>query len=194
MKRRYAVLLLLPVCAWFAGCATLPDTHPCAQVGPDGQFCLLAPAVLPVVTATHIISVTRGGRQDTFMGVLQIDGHALRLAGVSLFGTRLFTIDFDGHTITSQPVHLDWRPAMIVMIVELAIGDPATLQRRMHNLTFTVSQRRHTQVRELFEHGRVMVRIVESDAPLPRADIRIEIPPAAVLVHMTPILGAQGRS
>ena len=60
------------------------------------------------MAATHIVSIHHDGRTNTFMGSLQIDAQALRLAGFSLFGTTLFTLTYDGHHV----VQLPGKPAM----------------------------------------------------------------------------------
>ncbi|MGB9430281.1 MAG: DUF3261 domain-containing protein [Gammaproteobacteria bacterium] len=178
---------LLSLLLLISGCSTAPIAPGCTQLGRGGQFCLLAPAALPAVSASHLVTLVRIGRQDTFMGLLRIDAHALRLAGFSLFGTNLFTIEYDGHAISSEPKHGDWHPELLVAMLELVVADPAMLQPRLHKLTLTLSTRGNTQVRELFEHGRLVARIEETGTPLSQARIRIEIPPARITLQMTPI-------
>ncbi|HVC38107.1 MAG TPA: DUF3261 domain-containing protein [Gammaproteobacteria bacterium] len=186
MNRR-ACLLLLPLLALFAGCASAPATPDCTLVGRSGRVCLLAPAALPAVRATHIVEIRRNGHEDTFLGQLQIDAHALRLAGTSLFGINLFTIVYDGHTIDSQPPQMKLHPGMLVVMLELTLADPAELENRLHNLTLKVHTSDHGQVRELFERGHLIARIERSDAALAAARINIEIPADKLSVQMTPI-------
>jgi len=182
-----ACLLILPLIALVAGCASAPATPDCTPVGRSGHVCLLAPEALPAVRATHIVDIRRDGHEEIFLGQLQIDAHTLRLAGTSLFGINLFTIVYDGHTINSQPPHMKFHPDMLVVMLELTLADPAELENRLHNLTLKVSSSDHGQVRELYERGHLIARIERSDAPLAEARIKIEIPPDNMSIEMTPI-------
>jgi hypothetical protein len=190
MRRRLALLLPLPVLGLFAACTTTPALPDCTPVGSTGQICLLAPGALPAVNASHLVDITHDGQKDSFMGLLQIDEHTLRLAGFSLFGTSLFTIEYDGHSIRSRPEQMAWHPDLLVVMLELSAADPTALEARLHNLTLKTSDADHKQVRELFEHGHLIARIERTDAPLAQAHIHIEIPLANVVVEMTPIAGA----
>lgn len=156
-------------------------------IGRDGQVCLLAPAALPEVDARHLITVTRDGKKHTFMGVLRIDANFLRLAGFSLFGTSLFNISWNGHTLDVRPPQRDWHADTLVTMVELAIADPMRLRHRLHGLTLEVHHTDRGQVRKLFEHGHLRARIEKSAGPLARAHLRVDILPIDVSVRMKPI-------
>ncbi|HVA56063.1 MAG TPA: DUF3261 domain-containing protein [Gammaproteobacteria bacterium] len=182
-----AWLLILLLIALVAGCASAPAIPDCTPVGHSGHVCLLAPETLPAVHAIHIVDIRRDGHEEIFLGQLQIDAHALRLAGTSLFGINLFTIVYDGHTIKSQPPHMKFHPDMLVVMLELTLADPAELENRLRNLTLKVSSSAHGQVRELYERGHLIVRIEKSDAPLAEARIKIEISTDNLSIEMTPI-------
>lgn len=185
----YKWIMLPAALLWLAGCATLPAAPGCTSLG-HGQFCLLPPAALPPVEASHLVSITREGQQNTFLGLLHIDAHDLRLAGFSLFGTSLFNLDYDGQYLTARPAQTDWRPDMLVAMLELTLADPAALRTHLHNLTLQVSETGRAETRELFDGGRLVARIVNSGGPLSQARIRIEIPAAQLSVRMTPVASA----
>jgi hypothetical protein len=182
--RNLSLLLLL---ALLSACATAPPAPGCTRIGHTGQFCALAPAQLPAVRATHIVTINHDGQQDTFMGELQIDQHSLRLAGFSLFGTSLFTIEYDGNHITQLPKQTPIHAELLVTMLELALADPAILRERLHNLSLEVSAQDHIQTRELFEHGHLIARVERTDGPLTTAHIRIAIPLAKLSVQMDPL-------
>ncbi|MGH8372913.1 MAG: DUF3261 domain-containing protein [Gammaproteobacteria bacterium] len=187
MNHLHRNLIALALLVLLSACATAPLAPNCTRIGHDGQFCMLAPASLPAVTATHLISVQHDGREDTFMGQLQIDSHALRLAGFSLFGTSLFTIEYDGRRIVRQPAKLDLHPELLVAMLELALADPAALRDRLHNLTLKLDTTGDTQTRELFENGHLIARIERTGTPLADAHLSIAIPLAKLSVRMTPL-------
>ena len=176
-----AVLLL-------AACAT-PLPPDCTAFGRNGGVCLLPPASLPAVEGSHLVKVTRDGQQDAFMGLLRIDARSLQLAGFSLFGTSLFDIVYDGQAVTSRPEQPALKPDMLVVMLELAIADPALLQARLHGLTLTTGARDGLQLRDVYERGRLIVHIEESAGPLESARLRIDVPPLKLSVEMTPMPG-----
>ena len=186
--RRAARLVPLALAALLAACATAPPPG-CTALGRDAAVCLLPPAALPALDASHIVAVTHDGGQDTFMGLLHIDATALRLAGLSLFGTDLFTIEYDGGAVTSRPEYAGFRPDILVVMLELAIADPARLQDRLHNLMLTTAAGDHLQRRDLYEGDRLVAHIETAEGPLAAAHIHIDIPPLKVSVDMTPVTG-----
>lgn len=177
----------LSLVALLTACASAPPQPGCAPVGRDGQLCLLPPSALPAVDASHIVTVTRGGKQDTFLGRLHIDAQALHLAGFSLFGTNLFTLEYDGRTITHHPEQMGLHPELLVVMLEIALADPATLQSRLRNLRLAVNDRDGTETRTLSGHGQVIAQIEKTGKPMAAARIRIAIPPAKLSVQLTPL-------
>lgn len=182
MRRPFLVALLLLL----AGCATplLPD---CTRIGRDGQVCLLPPAALPKLDAVHLVTVTRDGQSDTFMGQLHIDDQALRLAGSSLFGTGLFALSYDGHTIQAQPDNPRLRADTLVVMLELALADPQLLKPRLHGLDLAVSQDAGGERRDVSEDGHAIVHIQRGPGALPEASLHIDILPLKVSVNMKPL-------
>lgn len=181
MKKLLILLSLL-----LAGCVTplLPD---CERFGRDGQVCLLPPAALPKLDAVHMVTVTRDGHPDSFMGQLHIDDQVLRLAGSTLFGTGLFTLSYDGHAIQAQPDNPDLHADTLVVMLELALADPAALKPRLHGLDLVVSQTAEGEVRDISERGHAIVHIQRGKGPLPGAPLSIDIPPLKISVTMRPL-------
>lgn len=185
MKPRLAFLLLIVL---LAGCASLPQGPGCVKIGPYGAACLLPPSALPEIQAQHVITVEHDGQKDTFLGRLGIDRDTLRLAGASLFGTHLFSIDWDGNSIVTRPPRKDMHPDLIVAMLQAAIAEPDQLRPRLHGLVLTVqSDADGGEVRELHEHGRLVARIHKSGTPLARARLSISIPPAHMRLDLEPL-------
>lgn len=182
MKRLCLPLLLMTVSA----CVTplLPD---CTRFGRDGQVCLLPPSALPKLDATHIVTVTRDGKPDSFLGQLHIDDQALRLAGSSLFGTELFTLSYDGKTLQVEPENPQLHTDDLLVMLELALADPAEIKPQLHGLDLTVSDGPQGQVRDILERGRLIVHILRGPGPLSEAPLSIDIPPLKISVVMKPL-------
>jgi len=179
-------LLLLAPLMLLAGCVTplLPD---CTRFGWDGQVCLLPPSALPKLDAAHLVTVTRDGHVDSFMGQLHIDDKDLKLAVSSLFGTGLFTLSYDGRSIQAQPDDPELHADTLVVMLELALADPAALKPRLHGLDLTLSETPDGEVRDLSERGHAIVHILRGKGPLPEAPLSVDIPPLKVSVTMQPL-------
>ena len=177
---------VLSLMALLTACATplLPD---CNRFGRDGQVCLLPPSALPKLDAVHLVTVTRDGQPQSFMGQLHIDDQGLKLAGSSLFGTGLFTLSYDGHTIEAQPDNPELHADTLVVMLELALADPAALKPRLHGLDLTVNETPQGEVRDLSEHGHAIVHILRGKGPLPEAPLSVDIPPLKISVTMQPL-------
>lgn len=186
MKLRFACLLFLA--ALIAGCASLPRGPGCVAIGPAGAACLLPPAALPVLEARHVVTIEHDGRKDVFLGRLRIDNKALRLAGSSLFGTPVFSLVWDGHAIDMQPPSEQMHPGLILAMLQAAIAAPAQLRPRLHGLVLKLRpDGAGGQIRELYEHGRLVARIHKQGTPLARAHLSISIPPAHMRLDMQPL-------
>ena len=175
---------LLLSTAVLTGCVTplLPD---CTRFGRSGQVCLLPPAALPKLDAAHLVSVTRDGQTDTFLGELHIDARALHLAGSSLFGTGLFTLSYDGKQVTVQPQESELPADKLVVMLELALLPPDALRPRLHDLDLEVDQTAAGEVREVSEHGHLIVHILRGPGPLAEAPLQMDVPPLKLSVKMT---------
>lgn len=185
MKSR--ALLLVTIVCLLAGCTSLPLAPGCLRLGRNGQFCPLPPAALPALNGTRLVSVTRQGQTQTFLGRLQIDAQNLRLAGLSLFGTELFTLDYDGSHIASHPAQGELHPELLLAMLELTLAPAAELPPRLTGLTLTVSSAGGQQIRELWESGYLLARIEESVGAPAGAAIHMVIPPAGLALQLTPL-------
>lgn len=183
MKRIVLPSLLLGT-ALLAGCVT-PLLPGCTRFGRSGQVCLLPPADLPSVDAVHLVSVTREGHTDTFLGQLHIDAKALHLAGSSLFGTGLFTLGYDGNQVTVQPDESQLPADKLVVMLELALLPPERLRPRLHDLDLMVHQESGGEVRDISERGHLIVHILRGPGPLAEAPLQMDLPPLKLSVKMT---------
>lgn len=176
-----ALLLLL------AGCASVPPGPGCERFGRDGQVCLLPPSALPALDGSRLVTVTRDGQPQSFMGLLHIDDRNLRLVGLSLLGTGIFSLVYDGHDITAQPADSELHPERLVVMLELAVADPAALEPRLKGLELRTGAKDGLEMRDVYEHGELLAHIERSPGPLTEATLSISIPPLKLSVLMQPM-------
>jgi len=185
MKRR-GLCVLLAMTALLSACIT-PLIPGCTRFGRSGQVCLLPPAALPKLDAVHLVSITREGKTDTFLGQLHIDAKALHLAGSSLFGTGLFTLSYNGEEVRVEPETKGLPADELVVMLELALADPAQLREHMHDLTLTVHQGPQGETREIAEGDHLIAHIERGAGPLAEVPVTIEVPPLKLSVKMTAV-------
>jgi len=185
MKR--LALLFLPLL--LTGCATPLLGPGCTRFGRNGQLCLLPPSALPPVEGSHMVKVTHDGREDAFLGLLHIDSRKLELAGLSLFGTSLFDLNYDGTTVTSVPADSKLKPEMLVAMLELSLADPKLLQEHLHGLTLKTAADGGQEKRDLYEGDHLIAHLERSLKPLDQSTMSIEIPPLGIEVEMAPLAG-----
>ena len=184
-------LLVIATLGLLAGCASVPLAPGCTRLGHDGVFCALPPKALPTLSASHLVTVTHAGQLQTFLGRLQIGAHHLRLAGLSLFGTALFTLDYDGQQLTSHSAAGNLRPELLLVMLELTVAPARELPPQLHNLSLRVSTAGDRQVRELWNQGRLIARIEKTTGPLNAAHISIVVPPAKLALQLTPLAATE---
>ena len=178
----FSILLL-------TGCANAPLDAGCERFGHHGAVCLLPPAALPAVDGARLVTVTHDGEEQSFVGMLHVDSQDLRLVGLSLFGTALFSLSYDGRAVTVQPASAasDWHPERLVVMLELALADPASLQPRLKGLKLKTDTQGGMETRDLYEDGELISHLERSTGSLPDATLRIDLPPAKFSVTMKPM-------
>lgn len=180
MKRipAFAIALLL------AGCASAPAPN-CVRLARNGWFCPLPPAALAPASGTDLVTVTRKGRTQHYLGQLVIGPQYLRLALASLAGVPLATITWDGHAARVRPAKSGLHPGLMTALLELTLAPPQALQRNLHGLTLRVRENRNGIVRTLRTATTLVAR-----ARTHGGVTRIEVPRARLTVRLQPVGGA----
>ena len=188
MKR--TLFLLLCALLLLSACASHPVAPGCMRFGRNGELCPLPPSELSPLDGRRLVTVSRDGREDGFIGLLHVDAQVLRLAGLSLFGTPLFTLSYGGHEVVVQPEGDDLQPERLLAMLELAMADPAKLEPRLRGLTLKVDSKDGVEIRNLYEGSELIVHLERSPGPLADAALRIEVPPAKLTVSLQPLAGS----
>ncbi|MGE5626206.1 MAG: DUF3261 domain-containing protein [Bacillota bacterium] len=170
-----------------AACAGTPLPPGCEHLGRHGAVCLLPPASLPALDGSRLVTVNRDGQEQSFMGLLHVDDKDFRLAGLSLFGTSLFTLHYDGRDLSALPADQTRYLTQLAVMLELTLADPAALTPRLQGLDLKTGTQDGNETRDLYEDGRLVVHIERSLGPLADASLRIEVPAYKLSVAMKPM-------
>ena len=169
-----------------AGCASLPATD-CLSIGRNGKFCPLAPAELPAIQVVDMIEFHHGGRRDVFLGQLQTDAGAIRFAATTLVGTSLFSITYNGNQLRIFPPHANLHADLLVAMLELSLAPRGILESHLYNLSLQVHADANSQVRELYEQGRLVARIALSGTTPGKMRVYVQLPLENIWIRATPI-------
>jgi hypothetical protein len=138
--RRSAVALIwLAVVAPLAGgCA-----HSMRRTASSTPPALAAPDALSPRNASQVIHAAYGARAMTMRTAIQLDAAGLKVVGVTATGQRLFTVGWDGKSVTAEksalvPDNVD--PKRVLADVQLALWPLAALQETLRNQDLEVSE------------------------------------------------------
>lgn len=181
MKRLLGCMLLL----LGAGCAGMPPgALECADFGSGSAFCLLPPAALRPIRLTHLVQISRPDGEQSFISRLRVDDQVMRLAAASLFGPNLFSLRYDGHTLTRHGGDAKLRPIYLLAVMQFVMNSPAQLKPALHGLH---EQRDANGERCLLNHGTRVVCVRQEGANLHTARLTISMPSAGIKMTLKPI-------
>jgi hypothetical protein len=137
-RRALAVTLLAFIAPFMGGCA-----HAVRGTEASMQPPLAAPHALSPRSASQVIHAAYGDRALTMRTAIQLDAANLKVIGVTATGQRLFTVGWDGKTVTAEksalvPDNVD--PARVLADVQLALWPLAALQETLRAQQFEVSE------------------------------------------------------
>jgi hypothetical protein len=187
MRRLRPIVLSLLTIA-LAACASLPAHRAdCVAFTHGAGMCLLPPSALPAVEAAHLVQLDGANRHESFIGHLHIDHATQRMAALSLFGSHLFTVSWDGHAIDGGAANAKLKPAMLVAMLQLAVADPAVLRTQLYGFALSEQTTPDHSLRELRRHGQLAVRIERRGATLATSTLDISVPRAQLHLHLKPL-------
>lgn len=186
MKRRI-FLAAVSAALMLAGCASAPGPN-CVRLAPRGFFCLLAPAAIASRSGVDLVTVTRHGKTEHYVGQLSVTSIRLELALTSLAGMSLATLIWDGSEAkirSPKKARLD--PRELVALLELTLAPPGALRGALHGLELSIAQTTTGSERRLTTDGRLVARAVTGQD----GKTQVEVPRAALVLTLQPLRSAR---
>ncbi|MDE2345752.1 MAG: DUF3261 domain-containing protein [Gammaproteobacteria bacterium] len=134
-----------------------------------------------------MIEIRHGGHQEVLLGQLQTDADEMRFAATTLFGTSLFSIIYDGKQIRSLPPDASLHADLLVAMLELSLAPPGILESHLYNLSLQVHADANSQVRELYEQGRLVARIALSGTAPENMHVDVRLAPENISINVIPV-------
>jgi hypothetical protein len=168
MPSRFA---LIPALLWLvSGCAILRGRLPQEPYQPRP---LAAPAG-PAVTATQEVSGEWNGRTRTLLCALELDETHLAVAGLATTGLNLFTLEYDGETLSvhkSELIPQELDPRAVVADLQLAFWPAPALRDALgDDWQLQVTSRN----RRLYRGGRLAVLVSYGDSDPWAGTVRLQ--------------------
>ncbi|MGH8225698.1 MAG: DUF3261 domain-containing protein [Gammaproteobacteria bacterium] len=166
-----------------AGCASAPGPN-CVRLSARGFFCLLAPAALAPQSGTDLVTVTRRGKAEHYVGQLSITPARVELALTSLAGLSFATVSWNGSTAKIRaPKEMRLDPGQLVALLELTLASPDALRGALHNLELSLADTAAGRERRLSASGKLVARAVSAGD----GTTRVEVPRAALVLALRPL-------
>jgi hypothetical protein len=133
-----ALIWLAVVAALTGGCV-----HSMRRTQSAAAPFLAAPNALSPRNASQVIHAAYGARAVTMRTAIQLDATGLKVVGITANGQRLFTVSWDGKSVTAEksalvPDSVD--PRRVLADVQLALWPIAALQETQRNQDLEVSE------------------------------------------------------
>jgi hypothetical protein len=139
MNLQTAVLMLCVLAV--AGCAA---SHPRAAAS-RGEIArpLVAPAEAGDRVVTQIVRAAVGSREMTFNAALSVSGNDLRVVGVNAVGVRLFTLRYDGQSVSAEKsagLPGDFQPEWLLTDLQFVFWPVASLQGPLRKAGYEIDE------------------------------------------------------
>ena len=174
---RYLVLLLLVL---LAGCGSTR----CPRLPGAVSYCLQPPAAGPGMTVLQHVSIVTPERQETLLVRIENNADRLALVGLSPLGQTLLTLTWDGTDVTDTETpggHPPIRPGALVAVLQLALWPRESVQAGLpHDVTWLENDMGAAMIR----NGTTLLSIHRSGAAPPYSNLHIDMPSAALSLHI----------
>ncbi len=185
--KRYLFFVAAFAALALAACASAPGPN-CVRLSARGFFCLLAPAALASQDGTDLVTVTRRGKAEHYVGQLSITPARIELALTSLAGVSLATVSWDGSAAKIRaPKGTRLDPRQLVALLELTLAPPDVLRSALHGLELSLVETAAGHERRLSADGKLVARAVAAQD----GTTQIEVPRAALTLVLRPVGGEE---
>ncbi|KFZ37696.1 hypothetical protein HR45_09775 [Shewanella mangrovi] len=187
-------MILILIVMLLSGCQQLRQSqHSCITLAADVNQCL-APlpwqhSAPPADELTQLVTLKRYDKQQQLTMSLALTPQNMTIIGLAPLGQALFTLQFDGHTLSSEQSMLlgeQFRADYLVAMLQLVYWPQAALQQAISGAELSEQQCGKALCRQLRRDDKLIasVEYQQSDKwhsqavlTLPQADVRLTINP-----------------
>lgn len=192
MLGRYACIALLGTL--LGACSLLPPAADCAGLPGGGHYCLQAATALNAFSAVQIASLQVGqGVPQRMVISLEADGKSLRVAGLTPFGQKLFTLDYaekDVHyeTVSGLEGHFD--PLLFVALLQWVMWPEKSVANGLSASLRVQEQAGH---RRIYRGETLLIDIERRGELAPYEHVHVTIPARQIELEIDTLEPAETR-
>ncbi|AQS38477.1 Protein of unknown function (DUF3261) [Shewanella psychrophila] len=208
LKTVIAMSAIIPLAFILSACSQTFQRQTCVALAKEVNYCL-APIPLDETNQTWVRSATQkagikvDAAQHELMTQVEIDANELTLVGLAPLGQALFTLIYDGNTLTSEQSVLlggEFKAEYLLALIQLIYWPEDTVNTHLQGAKLTSSDCGASRCRKIYAIGSnpsinvntrtqndSIVNIEYSHDDPWQAEIDLKIPQAKFELTLTPI-------
>jgi hypothetical protein len=170
----------------------------CVKLAEDVNYCLAPLSELnamglssnQVVSLSQMVSFTHDQEQHELLTQLEIDGQNMTLVGLAPLGKALFTVFYDGHTLTSQQSQFmgdQFKAEYLMAIMQLTYWSSESINRQLSAGKLIDESYGLSRKKRLVHQGKPLIELTYSQANPWEADVTIDIRAAKIQLQIEPL-------
>jgi hypothetical protein len=170
----------------------------CVKLAEEVNYCLTPLSELnakglssnQAVSLSQMVSFTHDQQQHELMTQLEIVGQQMTLVGLAPLGQALFTVVYDGHTITSQQSQFmgdQFKAEYLMAIMQLAYWSTESINRQLSAGKLINESHGLGLKKRLVHQDKPIIELTYNQANPWEADVTIDIRAAKIQLHIVPL-------
>ena len=192
LARKWPYLVSLLLIMLTSACSHTLQRQTCVALASDVNYCLSPiPADAQIRSLTQQVSIQVDGSHHELLTQLEQDKHNLTLVGLAPLGQALFTLTYDGNSLTSQQSMLlgdEFKAEYLLALIQLAYWPIEDVNPHLQGATLISQPCNAAQCRTLYANEKEGIMQISYDQQDPwKAVIQLAIPKAKFELKITPI-------
>ncbi|MEC4726860.1 DUF3261 domain-containing protein [Shewanella sp. D64] len=173
-------------------CSHTLQRQTCVALASDVSYCLAPiPAADQIRSITQQVSIQVDGAHHELLTQLELDKLNLTLVGLAPLGQALFTLTYDGTSLSSQQSMLlgdEFKAEYLLALIQLAYWPVEDVNLHLQGASFIEQACNAAQCRTLYASETEDIMQISYDQQDPwQAEINLAIPSAKFKLKITPI-------
>lgn len=192
LARKWPYLVSLLLIMLTSACSHTLQRQTCVALANDVSYCLAQiPAESQIRSLTQQVSIQVDGAHHELLTQLELDKQNLTLVGLAPLGQALFTLTYDGNSLTSQQSMLlgdEFKAEYLLALIQLAYWPVADVNPHLQGASLIEQACNAAQCRTLYASEKERIMQISYDQQDPwKAVIQLAIPKAKFELKITPI-------
>lgn len=191
-SKRWPTLITLLLIIFTTACSHTLQRQTCVALASNVSYCLAPiPAASQIHSLTQQVSIQVDGAHHELLTQLELDKQNLTLVGLAPLGQALFTLTYDGNSLSSQQSVLlgdEFKAEYLLALIQLAYWPIEDVNPYLQGASLMTQSCDAAQCRTLYANQTQSIMQIRYDQQDPwKAEIQLAIPKAKFELKITPI-------